>query len=100
MILGFPCNQFGGQEPKSNSEIQNYLLKKNVTFPVFSKIDVNGTNEEPLYSFLKNKQKGFFSKDITWNFTKFLCINGIPVKRYGPQQNPLSFEKDIKNYLN
>ena len=100
MILGFPCNQFGGQEPKSNIEIQEYIRRKNVTFPVLGKIDVNGKNEEPLYRFLKNKKSGLFSKDISWNFTKFLCVNGVPVERYGPQRNPLSFEDDIKRYLN
>lgn len=95
MIFGFPCNQFGRQEPKSNKEIQEFIAKKNVKFPVFAKLDVNGNNEDPLFTYLKQKKGG----GITWNFTKFLCVDGIPVKRYGPRQNPLSFEDDIKKCL-
>tara|TARA_B100001175_G_C19502002_1_gene638645 strand:+ start:1881 stop:2183 length:303 start_codon:yes stop_codon:yes gene_type:complete len=99
IVLGFPSNQFGNQEPKSNKEIQEFVKNKNVTFPVFAKIDVNGSKEDPLYTYLKNKKRGFLSKDITWNYTKFLCIDGVPVKRYGPQENPKSFENDIKKYI-
>jgi len=99
MVLGFPSNQFGNQEPKSNEEIQKFVKSKNVTFPVFAKIDVNGSKEDPLYTYLKSKKRGFLSKDIPWNYTKFLCIDGVPVKRYGPQENPKSFENDIKKYL-
>jgi glutathione peroxidase len=99
MILGFPCNQFGNQEPKTNEEIQKFIRNKNVRFPIFGKIDVNGKNEDPLYSYLKNNIKGILGKNITWNFTKFLCIYGIPVERYGPKDNPKSFEKTIKDYL-
>lgn len=100
MILGFPTNQFGNQEPKSNDEIQQFIKNKGVTFPVFGKIDVNGKNQSPLYDFLKNKKGGFFRKDISWNFTKFLCVDGIPINRFGPQENPKSFEKEIIKYLN
>ena len=100
MILGFPSNQFGNQEPKSNEEIQKFIKNKNITFPVLGKIDVNGNNEDPLYSFLKDKKKGVIVKNITWNFTKFLCINGIPQERYGPKENPKSFENKIIDYLN
>lgn len=100
MILGFPSNQFGNQEPKSNEEIQEFVKNKNVTFPVFGKIDVNGKNEDPLYTFIKDKKRGVISKNITWNFTKFLCINGIPKERYGPKENPKSFENKISDYLN
>jgi len=95
MILGFPCNQFGNQEPKTNKEIQEFVKNKNVTFPVFSKIDVNGNNEDPLYTYLKKNKSSFFGRDIKWNFTKFLCVDGIPVERFGPQRNPLSFEDKI-----
>lgn len=96
MILGFPCNQFGNQEPKSNKEIQEFVKNKKITFPVFSKIEVNGKNEEPLYTYLKeNKSSFLFGKDIKWNFTKFLCKDGIPIERFGPQENPLSFENKI-----
>ena len=100
VILGFPSNQFGNQEPKSNEEIQEFIRKKNVTFPVFGKIDVNGSKEDPLYTFIKNKKRGTFGKDIPWNFTKFLCVDGIPVERFGPQENPISFESNILKYLN
>ena len=100
MVIGFPSNQFGNQEPKSNEEIQKFISNKNVTFPVFGKIDVNGKHEDPVYSFLKKNKSGFIGKNITWNFTKFLCVDGIPVDRFGPQENPLSFENKIINYLN
>ena len=100
MILGFPSNQFGNQEPKSNEEIQKFIQNKNVSFPVFGKINVHGNSADPLYNFLKNKKSGFIGKDITWNFTKFLCFNGLPVDRFGPRENPKSFENKIKSYLN
>ena len=99
MILGFPCNQFGNQERDSNEKIQDFVKKKEIKFPVFSKIDVNGKNQIPLYRYLKSQKKDFFSEDIKWNFTKFLCVNGIPIKRYGPQINPLSIENDIIQIL-
>lgn len=99
MILGFPSNQFGNQEPKSNEEIQEFVKNKNVTFPIYGKIDVNGKNEDPLYKFIKDKKRGAIGKNITWNFTKFLCINGIPKERYGPRENPKSFENQIIDYL-
>ena len=100
MILGFPCNQFGNQERDSNQEIQKFLKDKGITFPVFGKIDVNGKNQDPLYKYLKSQKKDFFfGEDIKWNFTKFLCDKGVPIKRYGPQVNPYSFEDDIKKLL-
>jgi len=95
-VLAFPSDQFGDQEYKSNDEIKEFIKNKNVTFPVFGKIDVNGKKENPLYTFLKNKKPGIIGKDIPWNYTKFLCDKGLPVKRFGPQSNPLSFEKEIK----
>lgn len=100
MILAFPCNQFGNQEKDNNKKIQEFIKEREIEFPVFSKIDVNGINEIPLYKYLKNQKSDFWNKEIKWNFTKFLCSDGIPVKRYGPQSNPLSFENDIKDLLN
>ena len=99
MILAFPCNQFGNQERDNDEKIQEFIKKKNINFPVFSKIDVNGNNQHSLYKYLKQQKSDFFGEDIKWNFTKFLCQNGKPIKRYGPQTNPLSFEKDIINIL-
>ncbi len=94
-VLGFPSDQFGKQEYKTNQEIRNFLKKQKVTFPVFGKIDVNGKDEDPLYTFLKKISRG---KDIPWNYTKFLVVNGKPIKRYSPTQSPLSFEDEIKKY--
>jgi len=99
-ILAFPCNQFGKQEPGSNAEIQEFAKGKGATFPVLGKLEVNGPNESPLYTYLKSKQGGFMGSAIKWNFGKFLCRNGVPVKRYAPTDSPLSFEKDIVAELN
>eukprot|EP00835_Amoeboradix_gromovi_P000786 NODE_29_length_33183_cov_0.333666.p20 type:complete len:168 gc:universal NODE_29_length_33183_cov_0.333666:1487-1990(+) len=96
-VLGFPCNQFGGQEPGTNEEIQDFCTKSfNVTFPLFDKVDVNGANADPLFTYLKTEQTGFITNDIKWNFTKFLVDkNGIPVKRYGSNVDPKDIHKDI-----
>jgi glutathione peroxidase len=101
-ILDFPCNQFGRQAPGTESEINNFCTAKyHTTFPRFSKIEVNGQNESPLYNYLKNQQKGVFgSKNIKWNFTKFLVDKtGNVVKRYGPGKKPEIVERDIKKML-
>lgn len=100
-IIGFPCNQFKNQEPGTNKDIQEFCqLNYGVTFPVYSKIDVNGDNEHPLYTFLKNEKKGLLGKDIKWNFTKFLIDrDGNVVKRFGPQVNPTKMTKDIETIL-
>jgi glutathione peroxidase len=101
-ILDFPCNQFGHQAPGTETEINNFCtLKYHTTFPRFSKINVNGHEESPLYTFLKSQQKGVFgSKNIKWNFTKFLVDKtGNVVKRYGPDKTPAIIEYDIKNLL-
>jgi len=100
-VLGFPCNQFGDQEPGTEEEIKNFCsLKYNVTFDMFKKVDVNGSDAAPLYNFLKNKQHGFLIDAIKWNFTKFLIDReGKPVKRYSSQDEPKSLEKDIEEYL-
>ncbi|CAH8464680.1 unnamed protein product [Dicrocoelium dendriticum] len=96
-ILAFPCNQFGHQEPWSDTEIKRWVTEKyNVEFDMFSKIDVNGSNAHPLYKFLKHEQGGFLISAIKWNFAKFLVgRDGIPVRRYSPQTKPLEIEKDI-----
>ena len=101
-VLGFPCNQFGSQEPGSEADIQSFCdLQYGVRFPLFSKIDVNGPSTHPLYEFLKKTRPGFLgTKRIKWNFTKFLIDrSGRPVKRYSPQTNPAAIEKDIQNAL-
>lgn len=101
-ILGFPCNQFGAQEPGSEDEIQQFCsLNFGVSFPLFAKIDVNGTHEHPLYKFLKSAAPGILgTKDIKWNFTKFLVgRDGKVLKRFAPQDSPESIEKDVKAAL-
>ena len=101
-ILAFPCNQFGAQEPGTNDEIKFFCTEKyNVTFPIFNKIDVNGTNEDPLYTFLKSSKRGFLGyKPIEWNFAKFLINgNGDVIKRYLPSTKPKKIEKKIAKLL-
>ncbi len=97
VILDFPCNQFFGQAPGSDDEIHEFCtLKYNVFFPQFKKINVNGNDESPLYTYLKSQKKG----RIKWNFTKFLIDReGRVVKRYGSMIKPEKIEKDIKNLL-
>ena len=90
-MLGVPCNQFGGQEPGSDAEILEFVTTKfDVDFPMFSKVDVNGENEAPLYTLLKEAQPGDGdSSDITWNFEKFLVGgDGTVLKRWGPVTTP------------
>lgn len=101
VILGFPCNQFGGQEPKSETEIGEFCsLNYGVTFPLFSKIEVNGDEAHPLYKFLKVQLPGTLGNDIKWNFTKFLLDkNGNPVKRYGSTTRPIEITEDIEQLL-
>lgn len=100
-ILAFPCNQFGGQEPGSNEEIKKFATEKyGVEFDMFSKIDVNGNDAHPLYSYLKMKQKGTLLDRIKWNFTKFVVDkNGQPVKRYAPTTEPFSIKKDLEEFF-
>ena len=90
VILGFPCNQFANQEPGDEKSIaEGCLLNYGVTFPMFSKIDVNGTDAHPLYKYLKSALPGFLSNRIKWNFTKFLIDSkGKPVKRFAPATEP------------
>ncbi len=101
-ILAFPCNQFGAQEPGDENEIKNFCsLNYDVSFPLFAKIDVNGSNAHPLFDYLKESLPGIMgTKAIKWNFTKFLVDKtGKPIKRFAPNDGPLSFKKDILNSL-
>ena len=97
VILGFPCNQFGNQEPGDERAIaEGCVVKYGVTFPMFSKVEVNGKNAHPLFTFLKNKLSGIFGKRIKWNFTKFLIDEtGKPVKRFSPTTKPEKIEKYV-----
>jgi glutathione peroxidase len=101
-ILGFPCNQFGKQEPGDENEIKNFCsLTYDVTFPLFSKVDVNGSQTHPLYKFLKGEKPGLLGTEaIKWNFTKFLVnAHGEVVKRYAPTDTPDKIKKDIEKLL-
>ena len=101
-VLGFPCNQFGKQEPGDETEIKNFCsLTYDVTFPMFAKVDVNGANTTPLYDFLKQEKKGFLGTGaIKWNFTKFLINpDGEVVKRYAPTDKPEDIKKDLMKML-
>lgn len=101
-ILAFPCNQFGAQEPGDAEEIKSFCsLTYDVSFPLFAKVDVNGSNTAPVYEYLKDSLPGLLGiKAIKWNFTKFLIgKDGKPVKRYAPTDKPLSILKDIKKIL-
>jgi glutathione peroxidase len=100
-ILGFPCNQFLNQEPGDNNEVKNFCqINYGVTFNMFEKIDVNGSNTHPIYKYLKDQEKGILTKDIKWNFTKFLIDrNGNVIKRYSPTTSPLKIKEDIEKIL-
>ena len=98
-VLGFPCNQFGAQEPGNAEEIASFCkLTYDVSFPLYGKIDVNGDNAAPLYQHLKDEARGLLgSKSIKWNFTKFLVDRtGKVVKRYPPQAKPEELARDIE----
>jgi glutathione peroxidase len=100
-VLGFPCNQFGGQEPGSAGEISAFCESKyDVTFPMFDKIDVNGPNAHPLYHYLKREKSGLLGSSIKWNFTKFLVDRaGQVTARHAPTARPESLKKDIEALL-
>ena len=101
-VLGFPCDQFGAQEPGDENEIKNFCrLNYDVTFPMFAKIEVNGAGAHPLYSHLKSSAKGLLgSESIKWNFTKFLVYrSGKVLKRYAPQDKPEAIAADIEAAL-
>lgn len=102
VILGFPCNQFLSQDPGSDADISEFCeLNYGVTFPMFSKIEVNGPDTHPLYALLKSSAKGLLgSEKIKWNFTKFLVnAEGEILKRYAPNTEPKDIAKDIKGLL-
>ncbi|WHX25214.1 glutathione peroxidase [Virgibacillus halodenitrificans] len=100
-ILGFPCNQFNNQDPGSNEEISEFCQRNyGVTFQMFSKVAVKGEQAHPLFSYLTEEAKGMLTKQIKWNFTKFLIDrNGNVIKRYAPQTKPESLEQDIEELL-
>ncbi|MDR0877754.1 MAG: glutathione peroxidase [Treponema sp.] len=100
-ILDFPCNQFGKQAPGSAEEIEQFCtLKYHTTFPQFAKIEVNGPNENPLYTYLKSQAGGTLGSAIKWNFTKFLIDkNGAVIKRYGSAEKPEAIQKDVEEAL-
>ncbi|SAL72782.1 glutathione peroxidase [Caballeronia arvi] len=101
-VLGFPCNQFGKQEPGDAAQIGSFCEKNfGVTFPMFAKIEVNGANAHPLYKYLKDKEPGLLGIEaIKWNFTKFLVDReGNVVKRYAPQTKPDAITDDIEKLL-
>nr|WP_251367045.1 glutathione peroxidase [Polynucleobacter sp. MG-Unter2-18] len=101
-ILAFPCNQFGGQEPGTPQQIEAFCSTRfGVTFPVFQKTDVNGSNTHPLFEYLKTAAPGLLGTEaIKWNFTKFLVNrNGLPVKRFASASSPASISTDIEKLL-
>ncbi len=101
VILGFPCNQFGNQEPGSEKDIaEGCLLNYGVSFPMFSKVFVNGENTHPVFNYLKNELKGTLGNNVKWNFTKFVIDrNGKPVKRFAPITKPESMKDTIEQLL-
>ncbi len=101
VILGFPCNQFGNQEPGTADEIQEFCqLNYGVSFPMFAKIEVNGKNTHPIFKYLKSKLGGLLGSKIQWNFTKFVVNKqGTPIKRFAPISTPESMEDYIKEIL-
>ena len=101
-VLGFPCNQFGGQEPGSSKEIDTFCREQyDVTFPMFAKIEVNGAGAHPLFKFLKTQKKGLLGTEaIKWNFTKFLVDrNGEIVSRFAPTDTPEKIEPQVERAL-
>ena len=101
VVLGFPCNQFQGQEPETNNSMEESCrINHGVTFQLTEKIDVNGDDTHPIFKYLKDELGGFLTKKIKWNFTKFLITpEGKPYKRFAPTTNPSKIEKDIKKLL-
>jgi glutathione peroxidase len=101
VVLGFPCNQFGSQEPLSDDEMEHTcLVNHGVTFPLFGKSDVNGPATNPVFRYLKRRLGGWFGSRIKWNFTKFLIDRqGRPVKRFAPVTKPEALEGQIRRLL-
>ncbi len=102
VILGFPCNQFGNQEPgDEKSIVEGCLLNYGVSFPMFSKIEVNGDNAHPIYKYLKKELQGLFGGKVRWNFTKFLIdSHGKPEKRFAPTTKPEKIDKYLGKIIN
>ena len=101
-VLGFPCDQFGNQEPGSEADIKAFCERKfHVTFPMFSKVLVNGPETHPLFQYLKKEEKGILGTEaIKWNFTKFLVgLDGTVLERFAPKTTPDSLEKDLAKRL-
>ena len=100
-VLGFPCNQFGSQEPGTEEEIGEFCQKNyGVTFPMFAKVEVNGDAEHPLFTWLKSEKGGLLGKQIKWNFTKFLVgRDGEVIARYAPSTEPAELVADIEKAL-
>ena len=100
-VLGFPCNQFGGQEPGDAGQIEQFCSSQYaVTFPMFAKIDVNGRNEHPLFAYLKHAKSGLLGPSIKWNFTKFLVDrSGKAVARHAPTAKPEGLTREIEALL-
>ncbi|MDF2613302.1 MAG: Peroxiredoxin [Clostridia bacterium] len=101
-ILAFPCNQFGNQEPGNNADIKSFCeLSYETTFPIFSKINVNGKDADPLYKYLTSAKKGLLGDAVKWNFTKFLVdSNGKVVDRFAPTAAPAKLESIIEKLIN
>ncbi|MGC3979321.1 MAG: glutathione peroxidase [Paludibacteraceae bacterium] len=101
VVLGFPCNQFGNQEPGDEIQIsEGCLINYGVSFPMFSKIEVNGRNAHPVYKYLKKELPGFPGNEIKWNFGKFLIDkNGKPMKRFSPLMKPEKLKKYLDKLL-
>ncbi|MDG2456063.1 MAG: glutathione peroxidase [SAR86 cluster bacterium] len=102
-VLAFPCNQFGGQEPGSSEEIQEFCtVNYGINFPIFEKVDVKGEDAHPLFKYLTSEKKGLLgSESIKWNFTKFLIDKeGKPIARFAPNTTPDKISKEIENLLN
>ena len=101
VVIGFPCNQFGSQDPGSNDEIGAFCQKNyGVSFPMMAKVDVNGADAHPIFTWLKDQKGGVLTDGIKWNFTKFLVnSDGQVIERYAPTTKPEAIEKDIKRAL-
>lgn len=101
VVIGFPCNQFGNQDPGSDEEISGFCqLNYGVTFQIMKKVDVNGDNAAPIFKYLKEQTGGLLGSAIKWNFTKFLISrNGDIIKRFAPVTAPKKLEKDIEKML-
>jgi len=101
VILGFPCNQFGNQEPGDEKSIsEGCVINYGVTFPMFAKVDVNGDHTHPIFKYLKNKLGSIFGRKLKWNFTKFLIdANGTPLERFAPITTPEKIDKYIHKLL-